>query len=242
MLLRADVSLQSYPVKIQLVKFSDFSLLSLDSLWKFGWAKEVYPVLIETTLAAGPLEYSTALELDHKVQEYPFPTALNQFAPEHDATASTESPMAYFERCLATQFRAGVSLYIHRGFFAKALLDHPDNPLRSPYARSFTAAYRGASDMIRSIVLQFDRYFDLNVRWWDFFSTRLFSAAVVVGFIVTRAPACSVAAAAFEEFKQATAVFDRASSFSRRARSGQVSYCSFSAFMLEESCADWLLV
>jgi hypothetical protein len=68
-------------------------------------------------------------------------------------------------------------LYIHRSFFAQALLDHPSNPLRSRYAPSFLAAYRCASGVIKSAVNQFDRFPDLSMRWWMVW-THLFSAAV----------------------------------------------------------------
>lgn len=57
-------------------------------------------------------------------------------------------------------------LYIHRSFFAQAMLDHPANPLRSPYAPSFLAAYRCASGVIKSGLNHFDRFPDLCGRWW----------------------------------------------------------------------------
>lgn len=68
-------------------------------------------------------------------------------------------------------------LYIHRSFFAQALLDHPINPLRSPYAPSFLAAYRCASGIIKLSVQHYSRMPDLYGRWWPFW-THLFTAAV----------------------------------------------------------------
>lgn len=57
--------------------------------------------------------------------------------------------------CLTAFFLA--LLYIHRTFFAQAMLDHPANPLRSPYAPSFLAAYRCASGMIKANLNHFER-------------------------------------------------------------------------------------
>lgn len=68
-------------------------------------------------------------------------------------------------------------LFIHRSFFAQALLDFPTNPLRSPYAPSFLAAYRCASATIKTTVLNFQVFPDLFMRWWPIWS-HLLSAAV----------------------------------------------------------------
>jgi hypothetical protein len=71
-------------------------------------------------------------------------------------------------------------LYIHRSFFAQALLDFPTNPLRSPYAPSFLAAYRCASATIKTTILNFQMYPALYMRWWPIWS-HLLSAAVCSG-------------------------------------------------------------
>jgi hypothetical protein len=57
-------------------------------------------------------------------------------------------------------------MYIHRSFFAQAILDHPINPLRSAYAPSFLAAYRSASIVIKSSLEQYERFPDLVCRAW----------------------------------------------------------------------------
>ncbi len=48
-------------------------------------------------------------------------------------------------------------IHIHRTFFAQALLDHPTNPLASPYAPSFLAANRCASILLRSFLHHWNR-------------------------------------------------------------------------------------
>lgn len=68
-------------------------------------------------------------------------------------------------------------IYIHRTFFAQALLDHPENPLSSPYAPSFLAANRCASVLIKSFLHYFERCPDLIGRFWGIW-THAFSAAV----------------------------------------------------------------
>lgn len=43
-------------------------------------------------------------------------------------------------------------LHLHRSFFAKAVIDHPEHPLKSPYAPSFLAAYRSALSIVKSVM------------------------------------------------------------------------------------------
>lgn len=58
-------------------------------------------------------------------------------------------------------------MYIHRSFFVQAMLDHPEDPLRSGYAPSFLAAYRSASAVIKAVLYHFERYPDLLLRMWS---------------------------------------------------------------------------
>jgi hypothetical protein len=145
-----------------------------DYRWKYEYTKEVFTKIIEQTLSAKVPSYKVILELDRKVREKILPPNLNaQSSPQDD----TFSPSAYMKGRLLTQFRAISMMYIHRSFFAQALLDHPSNPLRSPYAPSFLAAYRCASAVIKTTLGHFERLPDLCNRWWIVW-THLFSAAV----------------------------------------------------------------
>lgn len=68
-------------------------------------------------------------------------------------------------------------IYLHRSFFAQAMLDFPTNPLRSPFATSFLTAYRSASVIIKATAYQFDRCAAMAMRVW-FLLHQMFSAAV----------------------------------------------------------------
>lgn len=68
-------------------------------------------------------------------------------------------------------------LYLHRSFFAQAMLDHPSNPLLSPFAPSFLTAYRCASIIIKATAHQYDRCAQMAMRVW-FLLYHTFSAAV----------------------------------------------------------------
>ena len=68
-------------------------------------------------------------------------------------------------------------MYLHRSFFAQALLDYPTNPLLSPFAPSFLTAYRCASMIIKASAHLFERCADMAMRLW-FLNYQTFSASV----------------------------------------------------------------
>jgi hypothetical protein len=77
-----------------------------------------------------------------------------------------------------------VLLYIHRSFFAQAIIENPVNPLKSAYAPSFLAAYRASQTILRTIQQGFQEFPSLCARFWNIW-TFAFSAAVsIFGFDV----------------------------------------------------------
>ncbi|KAF7976905.1 hypothetical protein HWV62_5292 [Athelia sp. TMB] len=179
--------------------------------WKYQFVRNIFGSVVKITLAASPPPYKQILELDRKVREMVLPPALNVLVRRednyHDMSASV-----YLKSCLLSQFRWFSMLYIHRSFFVQALLDHPENPLKSVYATSFLAAYRSASVIIRGTIGHLER-------WWAVW-TQLFSAAIIVGSIATKAPSSSMASTAFIELGLAVDLFERCAGISERARSG----------------------
>ncbi|KAG7097069.1 hypothetical protein E1B28_004456 [Marasmius oreades] len=182
--------------------------------WKYEFCRDILSQVIELTLTAEPPNYQTVLDLDRKVREKTLPSHLNMFMNPGDEHCT---PSTYMRGCLLGQFRAYTLLYIHRSFFAQAMLDHPLNPLRSPYAPSFLAAYRCASGIIKSSQQHYERFPALCARWWMVW-THLFSAAIIVGTIVTHSPSSTMTPNAYAELSLACTLFEKAN-HSRRARS-----------------------
>ncbi|KIK99256.1 hypothetical protein PAXRUDRAFT_822949 [Paxillus rubicundulus Ve08.2h10] len=185
--------------------------------WKYSFTKDVFIPVTELTLTATPPSYKTILELDRKVREKVLPPSLNLYRSSSADEYTT--PTAYVRGRLLFQFRTSTMLYIHRSFFAQAMLDFPSNPLRSPFAPSFLAAYRCASATIKTTVLNFQKYPELFSRFWTVWS-HLMSAAVIVGTIATRAPSSTMAPAAQLELELALNLFRNGALVSPRARSG----------------------
>ncbi|EAU84699.2 hypothetical protein CC1G_00218 [Coprinopsis cinerea okayama7 len=183
--------------------------------WKYGFIKDVLATILEKTVTANPPTYETILDLDRRVRERALPPQFNTFLNPEDGC----TPGEYMRHCLLGQMRVIALLYIHRNFFAQAILDSPENPLRSPYAPSFLATYRCASGVIKATMNHYEKFPELCARWWGVW-THLFSAAMIVGCIVTRSPSCSLASSAYIELGLACDLFEKGCNESRRAKSG----------------------
>jgi hypothetical protein len=99
-------------------------------------------------------------------------------APTHIVLAIREMSLCPFPwyRCRSLTALPDL-LYMHRGFFARALNDHPKDPLGSPYGTSVIAAYRSAGSLIalmRNLHSQLQQPME---RMW-FLWTHMFSCAV----------------------------------------------------------------
>ncbi|KAF7987007.1 hypothetical protein HWV62_97 [Athelia sp. TMB] len=185
--------------------------------WVYQFIRDVFGSVVKLTLAAVPPSYTKILELDRKVRDMIVPPAVNEFLALRADTSGRISPGAYMKGCLLSQLRSMSMLFIHKSFFAQALLDHPENPLRSAYATSFLAAYRSASAIIRTAIGQISGFPDLFLRWWPIWS-QLFSSAIIVGSVVRKAPSSSIASSAFDELVLVVDLFEKSAGVSVRAR------------------------
>jgi hypothetical protein len=115
------------------------------------------------------------------------------------------------------------------------MLDHPDNPLLSPFAPSFLAACRNASIIIKAAENLFKRCAPIATRVWFLMyhmlsaavrgnhrflrsATRYMYSQVILGTIVTRSPTSSSAPTAMRDFNVAFDLFSEAAGQSQRAK------------------------
>ena len=66
---------------------------------------------------------------------------------------------------------------MHRGFFAKAMHDHPEDPLSGKYGQSVLLAHRSASSFVSLMRSAWAQQRALLERMWFLF-THVFSCAV----------------------------------------------------------------
>jgi hypothetical protein len=100
-------------------------------------------------------------------------------------------------------------LYLHRSFFARAVSDHPKDPLGSPYGTSVIAAYRSAGSLVALMRNLHSQLKEPSERMW-FLWTHMFSCAIVLGSIVTRCPSMSLAPSALVQLDSACELFAKA--------------------------------
>ncbi|KAF9459093.1 fungal-specific transcription factor domain-containing protein [Collybia nuda] len=184
-------------------------------IWQCRFAAECVADVTARTLTAEAPSYATIMELDRKVREFPL--------PEGSAGAASDDLAVSFQLCVLDHIRETVLMYIHRSFFAQAIIEYPVNPLKSPYAPSFLAAYRASSTILKSVREQFNIWPNSCSRFWTMW-TFAFSAAlpdatahVVFGTVVTRGPRSPLAQSAMSELEQACVLFKKASVYSIRA-------------------------
>ncbi|EAU81161.2 hypothetical protein CC1G_10448 [Coprinopsis cinerea okayama7 len=186
---------------------------------KHHYAKHIFYAVAEATLTAQAPSYETVLDLDRKVREMSYQSSAKPYASrEVDGKEIYHSSSLSLRDFYVSQYRtAAVMIYLHRSFFAQAVLDHPSNPLLSTFAPSFLTAYRCASVIIKASVHHFDRCASMAKRVW-FLLYHTFSAAVIAGTIVTRSPASTMARNAIKDLDIAVGLFEQAADQSHRAR------------------------
>jgi len=129
----------------------------------------------------------------------------------------TDGPLLIMERMIPPICRDGSLMYIHRGYFAKALLDYPKDPMRSPYAHSYLSAYRAALSMLKVVREHYNLFPNLASRFWSLWS-HAFSATVIIGSIVIRGRNSDTARAALVELNLAVGLFEKAAQHADRAK------------------------
>ncbi|KAH0836884.1 hypothetical protein J3R83DRAFT_8685 [Lanmaoa asiatica] len=190
-------------------------------LWGYRFAVECVAEVAARTLIAEIPSYATIMELDRKVREFPIPepaahVATSVAAPVPTIATEDMSLPESMGRFVMAHAREVILLYIHRSFFAQAIIENPVNPLKSQYAPSFLATYRASSTILRTIGAQYTIHPRLCERFWSIW-TFAFSAAIVFGTIVTRGPRSPLASNAIKELDEACVLFAKAAGHSRRA-------------------------
>ncbi|KAI0658141.1 fungal-specific transcription factor domain-containing protein [Cubamyces menziesii] len=178
--------------------------------WKAQWGKECVSSVVMGTLTAQAPKYSVILDLDRRIRDTPLPKYAQGPPPQNAGLAQT---MSHF---MPTNYVHLTLLYVHRCFFAQAIVDCPTDPMRSQYAPSFLAGYRSACTLLGSIREQFTLFPVQIARFWVLW-THAFSACVMMGSVVTRGGTSKTAQAALSELRMACDLFERAAKHGGRA-------------------------
>ncbi|TFK52991.1 hypothetical protein OE88DRAFT_1656749 [Heliocybe sulcata] len=188
----------------------DGTILPSFPYWKARFGKECVSAVVQGTLTARSPKYSVILDLDRKIREMELPRYATGPTPQDRGLAET------MKHLMPINYQHLTLLYVHRTFFAQALNDFPDDPLRSQYAPSFLAGYRSACDLLASVRESFDQFPREIARFWVLF-THGFSCSVMLASVVTHGTKSKVAQAALMELRLARDLYERAAPYGGRA-------------------------
>ncbi|THH10362.1 hypothetical protein EW145_g1390 [Phellinidium pouzarii] len=178
------------------------------------FSRQVYAVS-ELFCGVQPVRYAQVLDLDRKISEHITPPHL-QIPPE-GSSMEADGPLLIMQRMISSICTEGLLMYIHRGYFAKALLKHPQDPLLSPYAHSFLSAHRAALSLIKVVREHFAHFPNLVSRFWSLWS-HAFSATVIIGSIVIKSRDPDMVRAALIELDLGVRLFEDAAQQADRAK------------------------
>ncbi|KAI0248759.1 hypothetical protein BJV78DRAFT_1233220 [Lactifluus subvellereus] len=185
--------------------------------WDFRFAYEGLAEVIARTLSATPLRYSTIKELDRKIHELDFPPQALEALVGGPGVDPRSVPLpASMLAFLVSNLQNVVLLFLHRNFFVQALIEAPDDPIRSQYAPSFLATVRASKNILQKVEEQLRLQPVITCRFWTIW-TFTFSAVVVFAFIATRGPRSSLADDAMIELERGCSLISVAAKDNRRA-------------------------
>ncbi|KAL1681609.1 fungal-specific transcription factor domain-containing protein [Schizophyllum commune] len=175
--------------------------------WHFKFASECLSEVVARLVVAESPNYAVVMALDKKVREFALPEGKDALKRE------TKNKVGYG---MLDHVKETVLLFIHRSFFAQAILEQPINPLKSNYAPSFLAAYRASTTILKSVKELYEIAPSSAARHLSMW-TQAFGAAIVFGTVVTRGPKSPLATSAMQELDQACTLFAKAAVRSKRA-------------------------
>lgn len=187
--------------------------------WKHRYASRCLSIVHEQAFGARCTNYKMIQDLDKKVRNFYVPPSLRVpgFGGKMDMNAAPPTIELTMQRHIAFTIREITMFYLHRGFFAKAVEDHPEDPLGSKYAPSFLAAYSSACSFVGVVKSLYSQYPALTERMWFLF-THVFSCTIVLGSIATKCPTMALARSALSHLESACNLFEEVSSNARAAR------------------------
>ncbi|KAL0953455.1 hypothetical protein HGRIS_004688 [Hohenbuehelia grisea] len=180
--------------------------------WKHRFSSECMSTLHDQAFGAKNPTYATVLQLDRKMRAFPVPPVLQVAgfgSSEPRPGGFPDTVMLTLQRHIVLAIREMDLLYLHRSFFARAVSDHPKDPLGSPYGTSVIAAYRSAGSLVALMRNLHTQLKETSERIW-FLWTHMFSCAIVLGSIVTRCPSMSLAPSALVQLDSACELFSKA--------------------------------
>ncbi|KAL0953596.1 hypothetical protein HGRIS_004804 [Hohenbuehelia grisea] len=157
--------------------------------------------------------YQAILDIDKRIRQMPIPSHLQ--APPlgvEGGRSWSASPREALQQCFTLCWRESTLLYIHRSYFAQAIRQTPDDPLKHKFAPSVLTIYRSACRIIKGLSSVYAMHPERVSEYgsWYFWSA-IFSSCVVLGALVIDSPGCTLAREALQQLEEAIILYEEGS-------------------------------
>ncbi|ETW86659.1 hypothetical protein HETIRDRAFT_308468 [Heterobasidion irregulare TC 32-1] len=173
--------------------------------WSFLYCQLLHTVMCTAFGAKSP-PYITILELDRRIRDFIIPEFLR---PPCDGTPDDPPADILVKRWMVHSSKEWTLLNLHRVYFAQALREKPEDPLKHKYGPSVMAIYRSGYRVIefgqRAMSALPQSFFRSTLAW-----SKVLSAAIVMCLLVCNAPTSSLAPSALEELDITCSFFENA--------------------------------
>ncbi|THH09507.1 hypothetical protein EW145_g1977 [Phellinidium pouzarii] len=193
-----------FPADTEATTTEDGTIIPSFWRWKHQFTKEILAMVAEHLCLAQPIKYSKILELDSKVRN--FETHPTMFWSSLDSDDDMNTGL---RRYMWGLFKEIALLFLHRNFFARAMLESPKKPLASPFAVSLLSAYASAITSLKAMRGYFEKHTQLLLRQWIIWTHALASGVIIGSFAVTR-PSSAAASGALKELELTVKLFENA--------------------------------
>ncbi|KDQ61627.1 hypothetical protein JAAARDRAFT_31102 [Jaapia argillacea MUCL 33604] len=175
--------------------------------WKHRFSAECLSLVHDQVFCARAASYATLQKLHKVVSNFYVPPSLR--VPGFGGTVESEPPSTQLtmQRYVGFAIKEITLFYMHRGFFARALEDNPEDPLSSKYGPSVLAAYNSARSFVGLIQSLYSQHPELTPRMWFLYS-HVFSCAIVLGAIPTKCPGMAFTQSALSNLATACTLFE----------------------------------
>ncbi|XP_006461816.1 hypothetical protein AGABI2DRAFT_71198 [Agaricus bisporus var. bisporus H97] len=193
---------------------SPFLDCSADSIivhaWKHRFTSECISPLHVHAFGTNVPTYAAVLQLDEQIRSFPIPPILRLPEPSNGNNSPVRPDMIgpTLQRYIVFAMREMSRLYLHRVFFAKAIIEHPENPLQSPYRDSIEAVFHCAQTFVERMWNLHSQAETICSRLW-FLWAHMFSCSVILASIVIRCPSEGLAPAALVQLESASKLFSK---------------------------------
>ncbi|KZV96938.1 hypothetical protein EXIGLDRAFT_833212 [Exidia glandulosa HHB12029] len=181
------------------------------TMWVRGFTKRCLVKVTNQAFGTAKVSHGTVMQLDRMLREYPVSDILRL---KNIGVPDANVPLVLaMQRTIVLLLTNKTLLLLHRTFFALAIMECPEDPLKSQYSQSVLAAFRSAIYITTSARALYEQH-PTTIRLW-FMWNATFMSTVIFSAIVIKCPESTLAPAAWQELDRVYTLFERLAPQSR---------------------------